>query len=643
MKRKTSISRILFVCGMLVFFLSSDAVAQQTERILRFNSHIQVQTDGSMTVTENIAVYAAGEKIKRGIYRDFPTQYKDRFGNTVRVGFEVLSVLRNGRSEAFHLKKTANGIRVYMGQKDQMVRIGMQTYTLTYLTNQQLGYFEEFDELYWNVTGNGWSFPIEQAQALVEPPPGADVIDVSAFTGKAGERGQDFTFSRDDSNNIHFVTTRMLRPGEGLTIVVSWPKGFVPTPTFKDKAAYFLSDNSATIPAMLGMIVLMTYYLWVWFKIGRDPAEGTIIPLFSPPKGFTPGAVRFVTRMGFDHKAFASAVVDMAVKGYLNIEENGDKYTLSKTKANGHLLSIGERMIAKNLFKGTDRITLETANHAKIGKAVDAFKKSLKIDFEKRYFQRNSKWLIPGGVISLLNLVCMVISAPEVGSAIFMLVWLTIWTGACVALVWGTVNAWKTAFSGDGPGRVVKKLGPIGITLFTLPFVGFWFFGMWAFSRIASPMAVVVLSLIITVNFMFYHLMKAPTIYGRRILDQIEGFKLYLSVAEKQGLDMRNPPEKTPQLFEKFLPYALSLDVENQWSKQFADVLAQAGRESNYSPTWYAGNNWHNLGASGMAHSLGSSFSSAISSSSSPPGSSSGGGGGGSSGGGGGGGGGGGW
>jgi len=251
MKQKTSISRILFVCGMLVFFLSSEAVAQHTERILRFNSHIQIQTDGSMTVTENIAVYAAGQEIKRGIYRDFPTQYKDRFGNTVRVGFEVLSVLRNERPEAFHLKKAANGIRVYMGRKDQMVRTGMQTYTLTYRADRQLGYFEEFDELYWNVTGDGWSFSIEQAQALVEPPPGADFIDVSAYTGKEGERGQDVTFSRDDSGNIRFVTTRMLRSGEGLTIAVSWPKGFVPPPTFKDKAGYFLSDNSANIPAML--------------------------------------------------------------------------------------------------------------------------------------------------------------------------------------------------------------------------------------------------------------------------------------------------------------------------------------------------------------------------------------------------------
>lgn len=638
MKPKKSIYRILFVCGVLAFVLSSAAVAQQTEHILRFNSHIRIQTDGKMTVTETISVYAAGQKIKHGIYRDFPTNYKDRLGNSVCVGFEVLSVLRNGRSEAFHLKKTANGIRVYMGRKDRMVRTGVQTYTLTYQTDRQLGYFDEFDELYWNVTGNGWSFSIEQAQAVVEPPPGAEVIDVSAYTGKSGSREQNFTFSRDYSGNIRFVTTRTLRPREGLTIAVSWPKGFVPTPTFTDKVGYFLSDNSTTIAAMLGMIILITYYLWVWLKIGRDPAKGPIIPLFSPPKGFTPGAVRFVTRMGFDHKAFASAVVDMAVKGFLNIEVNGDKYILSKTKTNGHLLSRGERMIAKNLFQGTDRITLETANHTKIGKAVNVFKKSLKIDFEKRYFQRNSKWLIPGGVISLITLVCMVLSAPEVGAAIFMLVWLSIWSLACFGLILSTVKAWKTPSNSDVPDGYVKKSDAIKLTMFTFSFVIFWFFGMWALSKMASPLAVMVLFIVIAVNFIFYHLMKAFTIYGRRIMDQIEGFKLYLSVAEKQGLDMRNPPEKTPQLFEKFLPYALALDVENQWSEQFADVLAQVGMGSDYSPTWYASNNWHSLGASGMAHNLGSSFSSAISSSSSPPGSSSGGGGGGSSGGGGGGG-----
>jgi uncharacterized membrane protein YgcG len=643
MKPKKSMARILIVCGVLTFLLSPAAVAQQAERILRFKSHIQIQTDGSMTVTEAITVNAAGQQIKRGIYRDFPTKYKDRFGNTVRAGFQVMSVFRNGRPEAFHLKKKANGIRVYMGRKNQMVGTGKHAYTLTYRTDRQLGYFDEFDELYWNVTGNGWSFPIEQVQAVVEPPPYAQVLDVSAYTGPKGARGQDFTVNRDDTGNIHFVTTRPLRPREGLTIAVSWPKGFVPTPTFTDKAGYLLSDNPTTLAALLGMIILMAYYLWVWFKIGRDPAKGPIIPLFSPPKGFTPGAVRFVTRMGFDHKSFASAVVNMAVKGFLVIQENHDEFTLSKTGTSESLLSRGEKRIAKNLFQWTDRIKLETTNHSKIGKAMDSFKKSLKMDFEKLYFQRNSKWLIPGVVISLLALVCMVLSAPEVGGAVFMLVWLSIWTGGCLALVLKTIRAWQTAFSSGGSGGFIKKSGAVGVTLFTLPFVGFEFFGMWAFSSMASPMAVVALFLIILINFIFYHLIKAPTLYGRRIMDQIEGFKLYLSVAEKQGLDMRNPPEKTPHLFEKFLPYALALDVENQWSEQFANVLAHSGRGSDYSPSWYTGRNWHRLGASGMANSLGSSFSSAISSSSSPPGSSSGGGGGGSSGGGGGGGGGGGW
>ena len=647
MKRKKSMARVLMVWGVLIFLLSSVAAAQQTERILSFKSRIRIQTDGSMTVTETITVYAAGRQINRGIYRDFPTQYKDRFGNSVHVGFEVLQVLRNGRPEAFHLKKTANGIRVYMGRKDQTVGTGNHAYTLTYRTDRQLGYFDEFDELYWNVTGNGWSFFIEQVQAVVEPPPYAEVIEVSAYTGPKGARGQDFTVNRDDLGNIHFITTKVLKPWEGLTIAVSWPKGFVATPTFTDKVGYFCGDNPATLPAVLGMIILMAYYLWAWFKIGRDPAKGPIIPLFSPPEGFTPGAVRFVTRMEFDHKTFASALVNMAVKGFLNIQENQDEFTLFKTGTPDSLLSRGEKRIAKNLFQGGDRIKLETANHKKIGKAMDSFKKSLKIDFEKRYFQLNSKWLIPGGGISLLTLMCVVLSASKIGGAVFMLVWLSIWTVGCFVLVLATIRAWQTAFSSGDSGSFIKKLSPVGITLFMLPFMGFEFFGMWAFSSMVSPMAVVVLFLIIAVNFIFYHLIKAPTLYGRRIMDQIEGFKLYLSVAEKQGLAMGNTPEKTPQVFEKFFPFAMALDVENQWSEQFANVLAQGRMGSDYSPSWYTGGHWHRLGVGGMANSLGSSFSSAISSSSSPPGSSSGVGGGssggGSSGGGGGGGGGGGW
>jgi uncharacterized membrane protein len=141
---------------------------------------------------------------------------------------------------------------------------------------------------------------------------------------------------------------------------------------------------------------------------------------------------------------------------------------------------------------------------------------------------------------------------------------------------------------------------------------------------------------------LFYNLLKAPTSQGRQILDLIDGFKLYLSVAEKDRLNLENPPERTPALFEAFLPYALALGVEQKWSEQFASVLAVAGQEQ-YSPSWYVGRNWTTTNLVVMTSSMSSSLSSAISSASTAPGSSSGSSGGGSSGGGGGGGGGGGW
>jgi hypothetical protein len=125
-----------------------------------------------MTVTESITVYASGNEIKRGIYRDFPTRYKGRHGNTIRVGFKLLEVLRNDQPEAYHLKTKSNGIRVYIGSKNRMLQPGEYTYTLTYHTDRQLGFFKQFDELYWNVTGNEWSFPIESIglRRLYRPP-----------------------------------------------------------------------------------------------------------------------------------------------------------------------------------------------------------------------------------------------------------------------------------------------------------------------------------------------------------------------------------------------------------------------------------------------------------------------------------------
>jgi len=182
------------------------------------------------------------------------------------------------------------------------------------------------------------------------------------------------------------------------------------------------------------------------------------------------------------------------------------------------------------------------------------------------------------------------------------------------------------------------------MTAFALPFFGGEVFALTVLSR-SSPALIGLVALVVAMNMAFYHLLKAPTMLGRRILDRIEGFKMFLGATEADRLQRMVPAERTPQLFEKYLPYALALGVEQAWSEQFADVLSTAMRpdSSGYHPGWYSGSRFDSARVGSFAGTLGSSLSGAIAASTTAPGSVSGGGSGGSSGGGGGGGGGGGW
>ncbi|MBC8181280.1 DUF2207 domain-containing protein [candidate division KSB1 bacterium] len=629
---------------ILLFLLNNNLpAANQTERILDYKSDITVYRDGSMTVTETIKVISKGDQIKRGIYRTFPTKYKDRYGFNVRISFKVNQVLKNGMVEPFHTESFSNGVKVYIGSKNAFLNPGEYTYSITYTTDRQIGFFEEFDELYWNVTGNDWGFAIDKAEAIVKLPNGASIIESDAYTGFEGDKGKDFRMGEDRSGNIKFITTRVLNPNECLTIVVTWPKGIIPEPTFEDKVSNSFQDYPSTLAAILGMLVLLVYYLAAWLKVGKDPEKGTIFPLFKPPVRFSPAAVRFMMKMGYSDKVFAAAIVNMAVKGYVKITENNGDFTLTKTGSNESVLSKGEKKIAHKLFSSRNSIKFKQKNHVKIRASITALKKSLKVDFEKIYFYTNSNYIIPGIILTVLTLAAVVLSASEKMGALFMTIWLSGWTTGCFFLVKSAIMAWKAALSSGGGKGALKKGGAMGLTLFSLPFLIGEIVGLTAFSFFASPITVVIFLVIIAINILFYQLLKAPTLYGRRFMDQIEGFKMYLEVAEEDRLIVLHSPNKTPELFEKYLPYAMALDVENAWSEKFSDVLAKASQDTGYTPGWYSGRNWSSLGTTGLASSLGSSFSSAISSSSTAPGSSSGSGGGGSSGGGGGGGGGGGW
>lgn len=635
---------ILNLCLLLLLGLSAPGVAR--ERILDYFSDIQVLRDGSMLVEETIQVKAEGNQIKRGIFRDFPTDYQDRLGNRYRVGFELLEVRRDGHSEPYHTEARSNGIRIYAGNKNVLLQPGVYRYTLRYRTRRQLGFFDDHDELYWNVTGNGWDFPIEQAGARVTLPPDVpvDSIRVEGYTGAMGDRGRAFSARVDDNGNALFETTAPLPRHHGLTLVASWPKGHVREPDRQQRLAWFLADNRGFLTAGGGTLLLLAYFTTVWYRVGRDPDPGVVIPLYTPPPGYSPAAMRFIRRMGYDHQAFGAAIVNMAVSGYLKIKEDkAGKFTLEKSDRTPRLAP-GEGAIASALFgSGDHKIKLHHANHRKITKALEAHKASLKRDYEKRYFITNSGFIVPGVLITLALLAAGLWNAgteDKLFIGAFMMVWLSAWSVAVFKLALGIYQAWRDARSA-GIGSYARA---IGSTLFALPFFAGEIFGIGMLTYAISLPYTLMLLLAVAINMLFYEWLKAPTLAGQQLLQKVDGFRQYLGVAEQDELNFKHPPDKTPELFEAYLPYALALGVEQRWAERFSQVLASAGKDGHgYHPAWYHGKSWNSHNLTGFTGAMGAAMGSAISSSSRAPGSSSGSGAGGSSGGGGGGGGGGGW
>ena len=635
---------------LLTFVLSSQlsfAQYEHIERIISFDSEININEDASMTVVERIKVYAAGQKIQRGIYRDFPTRYKDEYGNNIKIKFDLLEISRDGNSEDYHTENLSNGIRIYCGRSDYYLPAGEHSYSIKYKTDRQIGYFAKFDELYWNVTGNGWDFLIEKVTATVNlpAPVSGDELKLYGYTGSSGFKGSDYNYEVISSDKVRFRSTSLLNAREGLTIVVQWPKGLVFEPTQTDKVRYFIQDNPQTVFGIIGIFALVFYYLIIWWRVGKDPSKGLVIPLYEAPANLSPAAVRFISEMGYDDKIFTSTIVSLAVKGYLKIEEEGKDYQLMKTNTSHNLLSTDEQTVFDKLgFKndgGRQVLELKQKNHSILQSAIKALKNSLKNSYEKNYFLTNRKYFFIGISFSILILLISILGGS--GEQIFILIWISFWSIGVAALLFSVFKAWKGVIN-KGRGKITALGSAIFITLFSIPFIIGELVGFYFLSEISSPLMIFVIAIIALVNIVFYNLLKAPTLLGRKIMDKIDGFKMYLGVAENDRIYSMQEPDKTPELFESFLPYALALNVENKWAEKFSDILSSIDKESTvYKPGWYSGTTWSTLGATGFASSLAGSFSSTVSSSSTAPGSSSGGGGGGSSGGGGGGGGGGGW
>jgi uncharacterized membrane protein YgcG len=541
----------------------------QDERILDYHSDIEIHADGSMTVSEQIKVRSAQQNIRRGIYRDFPTRYRDRMGNRVVVDFEVIEVLRDGQAEPWFTEDRPNGVRVNTGNDDLLPGSGEYAFTIRYRTNRQLGFFDDHDELYWNVTGLGWDFVIDRASARVQLPQAVPdhQLTLHHFTGPAGSTSSHARAEVRAPGVIHFATGQPLAPGEGLTIAVEFPKGLVQAPTARQRAGWFLRDNRGMLVLLIGGLGILAFYLREWLTKGRGPKAGVIIARYEPPQGYSPGALRNLWKEHYDHGCFTADLVALAVHGKVAIDHEkkflGERWTLRQTGQRGTgELPPSQAALLDKLFEKGSTLELKSANAARVQAAMASHTKALSKRLKGVYLNPNAMTLVIGCVASLL--LC----------------------------------------------------------------------GL-AFVIAGGPSAALVITsiMIMLVNMVFIGLMPAPTERGRRLLDHVEGLKLYLSVAEQQDLArLQRPdadePSLTPERFEQLLPFALALEVEEAWTDKFTAAVGQAMAERTRSSlAWYGGSGAAIGSLSGMSQSLSKSLSSNISSAASPPGSSAGGGG----------------
>ncbi len=615
---------------ILLFTVLLCNISIASERILDFNSNIQVLDNGDILVLETIKTNVENQRIRHGIYRDSPTVYLGAFLSHQKFNVTIINVKLDGVEVDYSKERLLNGIRIKIGSKDYYVSKGIHTYSIEYIAEQQVKSFDDNEGLYWNVTGSGWIFPIDKASVNINLPDNQtfSFLTSDAWTGKQGSTEQNF-ISKTNNNSIHYETTRGLSSYQGLTVQTTWNKGAITNP--KNQTWQFIKNNIFWILSIIMLLLYPLYFYNTWKKVGIDPPKDPIYPIFEPPNSISPAAMRFVREKYHDSKGFSIAIMNLAAKGFITIEQKSKKkYVLTKQyQKKTSKLSKGEKAIFGYLFDRQKTVIIGEKYNSRIKVAMGLLETTISNEHKDAFYKDNGKvWMI-GVVISFVVLLFTWIHFFNLSS--YATSYLLIAGAAILA------SAFILYFAKKPYQKILAAVIPAGALIFAL----------LSLSNKVYIAYLVLISLILLTNALFYHLIQAPTVFGQKLLGKIDGFRLYLNTAEQDRLDLMHPPEMTPKLFEKYLPYALALDVENRWSEQFNNAMQSQGKDmSNYHPNWYIGNNYSRFDFATTASTIGAGLASSAVTAATPPapsGGSGGFGGGGFSGGGGGGGGGGGW
>lgn len=630
----------IFFLFSLFFYLCANA---QQERIVSFHSDITLDTTTTIHVKELIKVYAAGDQIKRGIFRTLPL-VRNINGNDYKINYDITSVKRNGSKENYHTEKNNLSYKIYIGDKDINLKEGIYLYEITYSATNQIGFFKNYDELYWNVNGNEWNFPIENISATVTLPVGAKIIQSACYTGSYGNTSGNCSDEKLSENAIQWKAQDLLA-GEGLTVAVGFTKGIIVQPPPPPPPSFFEKFGLAIFLSIFSLGLLLYFYV-SWRKYGVDPPKPTIYPQLNIPDNLSPASLGYIHKEYYFNKLLTASLINLAIKGYIHIDQNEQRtlgifkntnFLLKKMKPADENLPIEEKNLLDNLFAEVENIHIDGKYNKNVESAVETFKYNLPYKHKTLMKEgANSKKLTLPSVsifiIYLLSLFIAGLTSNNIFSSMVMGIFIFIlsigsfffvtyllhrfkwmwWVFGAVSLF--IIIIFYTVFAVD-----VKRTAHLNY--YTI--IGFLLFSF--------------ISLTI-----YRYLIRKPSEEKMAIQSLIDGFKMYLETAEEKLLQYFNPPTITPQIFEILLPYAMVLGVDKIWGQKFENTLSQMSKvPENYYPSWYNGPVFSPIL---LADSLNSSMSQSIASTSTPPSQSgSGSGGGGFSGGGGGGGGGGGW
>jgi hypothetical protein len=446
---------------------------------------------------------------------------------------------------------------------------------------KMLGFFETHDELYWNVTGNEWDLPIESASFRLKLPGmgyGEGFSAVAWYTGRYG--ATDRTGARETVDRTT-VTTRALRPGEGLTVVYAWPKGIVAKPELSkiDRFDAFAWAHGSSIfnwLAGLGLAVAAALLGFAgWKAAPNHTGETTPIPLFHTPKDLPPAQARLIHNGETDSRALSAEIIRLAVDGWLKITGNReDGYTLEKNARLSLPDDPAQAKLLEALFPNDEeRLPLKNKEHERFqaaGKVVDSIAEADALFANKNGALLGAFLVMLAEFIFAYAFIFVTDSGTKVQYAGGLFALVICW----VALYAAVKGLGDTMFGPITPmGVFFRFLLPVAISAYAMlrheP-RGF-FYGLPVLLALCAAMP-------LRKRLVFW------TEAGRKKLEQTQGLEMFIRSAEKDRLELLNSPDDTPELFEELLPYAVATDSVANWTARFAGVLEAA----SYQPEWYA-------------------------------------------------------